>query len=209
MRKLLLITLLISILLTGCAQIADNNSDSLLKAGSLKDIVLSHAEGSGSVRTLTIHYTHDGKEESATIHNLKRIDLSGYDDENGREQTFTASDYDGDGVFDIIVYREFWFPDIIMAHAGIPEWPTVYEFDTEKGFVVASAKHKDYFETYAKAAKEQLDAGKEHMNELEILALSRLVYAAETVAAGNFVPKSDYNGKYYEDIYELTKAIKE
>ena len=153
---------------------------------------------------MTIRSTYDGKEKSDTIDEVSWIDLAGYDDEK-KEQVFTTSDYDQDGIVDLIVYREFWFPDLDLAHPEVPKWPTVYEYDLKNGFVVASSKHKDYFEMFAKTSKEQLTAGKEHMDDLEVLALERLIYAAEQIANGSFSPSSPYSKNYYEDVYELVK----
>lgn len=208
-RLILYLLLAISIILCGCAQKAETNNATLLTTNDLTNISVSAAEGSGSIRTLTIRYMHDGSEESAALADVKRIDLEGYDDDNGREQTFTASDCDGDGIFDIIVYREFWFPDIDMPHAGVPEWPAIYEYDTEKGFVIASSKYTDYFEAYVKASNKQLSEGEASMDDDAKLALKRLIYAAEQIADGSFTPEGSYNGFYYEDVYELTKDINE
>jgi len=184
-------------------------SGKLLTMDDLIDISVSAPEGSGALRTLTIHYRQDGEERYNTIGEVSRIGLEGYDDEK-MEQTFTVSDRDRDGIVDIVVYREFWFSDLDLAHAQIPLWPTIYEYDLEGGFVVASAKHKDYFASYIAVSEEQLAEGKIYMGGDEMLALSRLIYAAERIADGSFVPESPYNGdNYYEDVYELTKDISE
>ena len=207
--KLILIALLvISTLLCGCEQKNGDDAAGLLTADDLIDIVAGAPEGSGAIRTLTIRYMHNGREESDTIDEVKRIGLEGYDDEK-KEQTFTASDLDGDGTVDIVIFREFWFPDLELAHAEIRDWPTVYEYDLNSGFVIASAKHKDYFTAYAQTAKEQLSEGKAYMSDAALLALSRLIQAAEQVADGSFEPESAYNDmNYYEDVYELTKDIR-
>jgi hypothetical protein len=96
-----------------------------------------------------------------------------------------------------------------VVHAEVPLWPAVYEYDLASGFIVASAKHKNYFKTYAKDSKEQLSEGKAYMSDAALLALSRLVYAAERVADGSFIPQSPYANQRYEDVYELTKGIVE
>jgi len=187
------------IVFCGCGLQNQDGATNLLIADDLIDITLSAPEGSGANRTLTIRFMYHGEKRSVTINEVSGVDLEGYDNEK-KEQ--------------IIVYREFWFPDIKMAHAGIPLWPTVYEYDLDKGFVVASAKHKDYFATYAENAKKELGAGREYMSDPEMLALTRLIYAAEKIADGSFVPASPYsrdnvsNG-YYKDVYELVKDIDE
>lgn len=182
-------------------------SGELLTTDNLIDIVLSAPEGSGAIRTLTIRYRQDGELRYDTIDEISRIDLEGYDDEK-KEQIFAASDRDQDGIVDIVVYREFWFPDLDLAHAEVPLWPTVYEYDLKSGIVIASARHQDYFAAYAQTVKEQLSEGSAYMSAYALLALGRLVYAAERIADGSFVPQSPYSSdNYYEDVFELTKDI--
>jgi hypothetical protein len=184
-------------------------SGELLTTNDLIDIAVSAPEGSGAIQTLTIRYRYGGEERYDTIDEVSRIDLAGYDDEK-KEQTFTVSDRNRDGIVDIVVYREFWFPDLHVAHVEVLAWPAVYEYDLESGFVIASAKHKEYFEAYAEDSEEQLAEGKANMTDNQMLALSRIIFAAERIADGSFIPQSPYNnGNYYEDVYELTKSISE
>ena len=179
----------------------------MLTADDLIDISLSAPEGSGAVRTLKIHYRQNGEEHADTLEDISRIEHKGYDNEE-KEQAFAASDYDGDGIVDIIVYQEFWFPDLSMSHVEVPEWPTVYEYDLDSGFVVASAKHREYFNTYITASEEKLDS-KECESELAALALEKLIYAAGEIADGRFAPTDFFNGQYYTDVYEITKEAQE
>ncbi len=207
--KLTVVVVLVIIFLCGCSQTAyQSEAAQLLSTDDLIDITLRAPEGSGSVRTLTLRYMDNGKEKTGTLGEVRRVDIAGYDDE-AREQTFSVSDSDGDGIVELIVYREFWFPDITVSHPGIPEWPTVYEYDTAKGFMVASVRHKDYFKAYAEASKAVLikDPNRTYEDSDARLLMERLVYAAECVADGSFTPQSDYNGQYYEDVYELTKDM--
>ncbi len=207
-RILFSLILIISITICGCKSEDRNNTSNLLTTDNLIDIVVSAPEGSGTLRTVTINYMQNGEEKSDKLYEIKRIDNGNYNDEE-KEQTFTASDYNSDGIVDITVFREFWFPDIEVAHAEIPDWPTVYEYNLSSGFVIASSKYHDYFNTYAESLKEQLSMGEAYMSDNAKLALKRLIYAAENISNGSFAPDSSYNSLYYEDVYELSKGIKE
>ena len=181
---------------------------SLLTVNDFINIELSAPEGSGAIRTMTLHYMQNGEEKSDVLNNIARIDCDGYDDD-AREQTLTSSDEDGDEIADFIVYREFWFPDLKLIHPEIPLWPTVYEYDLSNGFVIASAKHATIFAQYAETLKNRLESGKEEMTDNVLLSLKRLIAAAEHVADGSFGPASAYSDKhYYKDVYRLTKDIK-
>ena len=218
--RLFFLILLTSVFLCSCKQTSSIHADAeqsstdgsnLLTTENFIDIFLSAPEGSGAIRTLTLHYKRNGEKEFAEFNNLTRLDCKDYNDES-KEQTLTDSDFDQDGIVEIIVYQEFWFPDITLAHVEIPLWPTIYEYDLNKGFVVASAKYKDYFKMYAKKTAEELDSTKDMSNSAK-LALKRLIYAAERIADGSFIPSSPYSndpGKnYYTDVYELVKNITE
>lgn len=195
---------IIGIFSSGCAPIYDNKDTALLTTDGFIDVALSAPEGSGGLRTLTINFTIHGEKKSDTMNNVSSVDIEGFDDEK-KEQSFTVSDYNQDGIIDLIVYREFWFPNLEMMHLEVPKWPAVYEYDLEKGFVIASSKYKDFFEEYVESSTEKLSLGKEQMSEIEMLALKRLIFAADKVAEGSFTPKSPYNDEYYADVYELVK----
>ncbi len=184
----------------------EEHNEVRLTAENLLNIALSAPEGSGGIRTMTLYYMKDGKEYTDILDDISSIDSGGYDDE-AKEQTLTDSDSDGDGIVDFIIYREFWFPDLDMAHAEVPRWPTVYEYDLHGGFVIASAKHRAYFETYAKQLKDKLDTDMDHMSDAAILAVKRLKFAAERIADGAFAPSSPYGDQCYADVCELTKGI--
>ncbi len=186
----------------------ESSEENLLTVKDFVDIELSAPEGSGAIRTMTLHYIDRGEEKTDVLDNVARIDCDGYDDE-AKEQTLTDSDSGGDGIVDFIIYREFWFPYMELSHPEVPLWPTVYEYDLNSGFVVASPKHSAIFEQYAKTLKSQLENEKAEMTDNAVLALKRMIYAAERIADGSFVPSSPYSDKeYYEDVYELTKDIK-
>lgn len=209
--SLLFAVILIGALLCGCvpaeAYSSATASPSIrLTTQDLVEVTLSAPEGSGAIRTLTLHYKQDGEDKSATLDDISLLDIEGYDDE-AKEQTFTSSDYDGDGIVDFIVYREFWFPDINASHTEILLWPTVYEYDLNSGFIIASAHHKKYFRAYIQMCDEQMNSGGADMTDATKLAMKRLIEAAGRIVSKTFVPQSPYNGQYYEDVYELTKDI--
>lgn len=182
--------------------------ENLLRTEDVVDIVVGPAEGSAGIRTMTLHYLNQGVAKSDILKDICFIDCSEYNDDNGREQTLSASDSDGDGIVDFIVYREFWFPDLKLIHPEVPLWPMVYEYDLNSGFMVVSAKHADIFKLYTKTLKKRLDSEKAEMTDNALLPVKRLIYAAEKIADGSFVPASAYEDKYYEDVYVLTKDIK-
>jgi len=202
------------LLLCGCESVVQssglNDGSNLLTTKDFIDVSLSAPEGSGAIRTLTIHYMDNGKKESAMLDEIARVDSKGYDDE-AKEQTLNESDFNQDGIIEIIVYQEFEFPDIDLAHVEIPLWPTIYEYDLSKGFIVASAKYKDYYKTYAEKTESELEDAKD-MSDPAKLALKRLIYAAEKIADGSFIPSNPYshdyhNNAFYTDVYELVKNI--
>jgi hypothetical protein len=207
--NLIFLLCLIAILiipLNGCNLNNKEKEMSLLTTDDFVNFSLSAPEGSGGVRTLKINYMSQGETKSDTMDAISSVDIEGYDDEK-KEQSFTVSDYNHDGIIDFIVYREFWFPDLDMVHPDVPKWPTIYEYDLEKGFVIASSDFRSYYEEYVKSVNVQLTSNKEPIDDIAVLALKRLMFAAEKVADGSFVPKSPYNGQYYEDVYELVKEI--
>ena len=203
---LLSLSIILSIFIIGCETADTASTPRSLATNNFIDIVVSSPEGSGALRTLTLHYLQDGEKKQDILDDITQIDNKDYDNEK-KEQVFTESDYDGDGFFDIIVFQEFWFPDITLAHAEVPEWPTIYEYNQKVGFVLASSKHKDYFMLYTKSLKDRLSTEQATMSDNAILALQRLIYAAESVADGSFIPESTYNDLYYEDVYTLTNAV--
>jgi hypothetical protein len=189
-----------------------NDESNLLTTEDFVDISLGAPEGSGALRTLTIHYIDGNEQESNMSDEISRLDCMGYDDE-AKEQTLGESDFNQDGIIEIIVYREFKFPDIELSHVEIPLWPTVYEYDLNKGFLVASAKYKDYFSSYAENIEEGLSADI-GMSGPERVALKRLLVASQKIADGSFSPKSQYshdnkNNSYYADVYDLVKNLTE
>lgn len=190
----------------GCSMASTSSNSGLLLMKDVASIDLTAPHGSGAIRALMLHYKSDGTEKEDTLGNIRRIDSKSYNDEE-KEQQITLSDIDPNDPMYIIVYQEFWFPDIAISHAEIPEWPTIYEYNFKDGFTVASSKHKDYFKSYIKSSKELLTTYSEHMSGGAILAQQRLITAAEQIVKGRFIPQSLYDDHhYYRDVYELTKA---
>ena len=205
--------------LGGCA---DQNAEPL-KTSQLEGIILSEPEGSGSVRTLRLRYrdSHGEIVNSKVMNDVSGIDSVQYDSE-AKEQTITSLDFNEDGVVEVIVFREFWFEDLDLPHVAVPQWPTVYEYISGRGFVVASSKYREWFGEYAQAQENLLV--KDHMELLEngtfvyhgkgdydeaLLARLRLLYVAKRIADGTFVPKEDYAARRYEDVANIAKAVKQ
>ena len=46
------------------------------------------------------------------------------------------------------------------------------------------------------------------MDDVEILAIKRLIHAAEKIADGSFSPESPYKNDHYTDVYDLVETIK-
>lgn len=202
---LLLIFCVLASQVWGCSLGNQTFSEELLHIKDVVSIELSAPHGSGAIRKLTLSYQHGGGKKQDTIDYIYRVDCRSYNDDK-QEQKLKLSDFNFNGIFYIIIYREFWFPDISLSHAEIPEWPTIYEYSYKDGFIAASSKHRDYFDQYIKASKKSLSLYAEHMSNNAILAQNRLIIAAEQVEDGSFAPQSPYNNHfYYADVYDLTK----
>lgn len=207
------------LLMGGCAQ----EPAEALKTDHFEGIVLGAPEGSGSVRTLKLRYRDDQGEiiTSEIMNDVTGIVSAQYNSEE-KEQIITSSDFNGDGIVEVIVLREFWFEDLNLPHAMVPQWPTVYEYFPGKGFVVASGKYKAWFRNYAQEQEELL--ARDHIELFEngsftyhgsgdcgeaLVAWTRLLYAARKIADGSFVPEADYAARRYQDVSLLGADVKQ
>ena len=223
MKKAIIIQI---IMFTMCCFVFEGCADQYaepLKPDQFEGIILSEPEGSGSVRTLRLCYRNSYGEmvNSEVMSDVSGVVSAQYDSE-AKEQTITSSDFNGDGVVEVIVFREFWFEDLKLPHVAVPQWPTVYEYILGQGFVVASSKYKEWFEEYAQEQERLL--AKDNTELLEngtfvyhgkgdydeaLLARLRLLYVAKKIADGTFIPKQDYAVRRYEDVADIAKALKQ
>lgn len=202
-----------------------------LTTGDFIEFTIGEAVGSGGISPITLKYRGaDGNVNEVYMENSSRIDaeVSGereYDHEwldEAYEDIVVSSDFDSDGIVEVIVYNEFWFNDLGIGHGDIDLWPTIYEVDVQNNsFVVATAENASYLNQYIRDMEgliSEYDISKNDSGFYDISSVKnisedweyellvshvRLHTTALLIKNGQFVPKDMYDGKFYHDVNDV------
>ena len=200
-----------------------------LKTSDFIEYTVSAPDGSGAVSVITIQYLDEqGHQKSVELNLVSRFvaevaEQRLYEDPYLPPPTYMdvvkSSDFDEDGIFELIAYHEMWYSDLGLSHVSIKRWPVVYEVDTKNGtLVVETARNSAYLEKYFIPEMEtnldysgikkdgngfyHLDSRPvgEDFEKIVVLSMIRMHTTALLIVRGEFIPKDLYNTRLFEDI---------